>query len=184
MSKQNISAFTYKANGKANVLLSDVKVSAHKELIPDAILNDFKAIWDTGATNTAISERVVKQCNLIPISKATSNTANGQRIVNVYLIDLYLPNNVSISGVRATEFTAVEGSDLLIGMDVIGMGDLAISNYMGKTTFSFRVPSVACTDYVQQINSLKQAITTKIGRNDPCPCGSGRKYKKCCGQNI
>jgi len=24
----------------------------------------------------------------------------------------------------------------------------------------------------------------KIGRNDPCPCGSGKKYKKCCGRNI
>jgi uncharacterized protein len=23
---------------------------------------------------------------------------------------------------------------------------------------------------------------TKVGRNDPCPCGSGRKFKKCCGQ--
>ena len=23
--------------------------------------------------------------------------------------------------------------------------------------------------------------TEKIGRNDPCPCGSGKKYKKCCG---
>jgi len=23
---------------------------------------------------------------------------------------------------------------------------------------------------------------SKIGRNDPCPCGSGRKYKKCCLQ--
>jgi preprotein translocase subunit SecA len=22
---------------------------------------------------------------------------------------------------------------------------------------------------------------THVGRNDPCPCGSGRKYKKCCG---
>lgn len=22
----------------------------------------------------------------------------------------------------------------------------------------------------------------KCGRNDPCPCGSGKKYKKCCGQ--
>jgi SWIM/SEC-C metal-binding protein len=22
----------------------------------------------------------------------------------------------------------------------------------------------------------------KVGRNDPCPCGSGKKYKKCCGQ--
>jgi len=24
---------------------------------------------------------------------------------------------------------------------------------------------------------------TRVGRNDPCPCGSGKKYKKCCGQN-
>lgn len=24
----------------------------------------------------------------------------------------------------------------------------------------------------------------KIGRNEPCPCGSGKKYKKCCGKNI
>jgi len=23
----------------------------------------------------------------------------------------------------------------------------------------------------------------EIGRNDPCPCGSGKKYKKCCGKN-
>ena len=25
--------------------------------------------------------------------------------------------------------------------------------------------------------------TPKTGRNDPCPCGSGKKYKKCCGVN-
>ena len=25
--------------------------------------------------------------------------------------------------------------------------------------------------------------TPKVGRNDPCPCGSGKKYKKCCGRN-
>jgi len=23
----------------------------------------------------------------------------------------------------------------------------------------------------------------KVGRNDPCPCGSAKKYKKCCGAN-
>ena len=23
----------------------------------------------------------------------------------------------------------------------------------------------------------------KVGRNDPCPCGSGKKYKKCCGKD-
>lgn len=24
-------------------------------------------------------------------------------------------------------------------------------------------------------------VETKTGRNEPCPCGSGKKYKKCCG---
>ena len=29
---------------------------------------------------------------------------------------------------------------------------------------------------------VKQVIKgKKVGRNDPCPCGSGKKYKKCCG---
>lgn len=27
------------------------------------------------------------------------------------------------------------------------------------------------------------ASTRKVGRNDPCPCGSGKKYKRCCGLN-
>jgi len=26
--------------------------------------------------------------------------------------------------------------------------------------------------------------TQKIGRNVPCPCGSGKKYKRCCGANV
>jgi len=26
----------------------------------------------------------------------------------------------------------------------------------------------------------EQRFVTKIGRNEPCPCGSGKKYKKCC----
>jgi uncharacterized protein YchJ len=25
--------------------------------------------------------------------------------------------------------------------------------------------------------------TAKVGRNDPCSCGSGQKFKKCCGKN-
>ena len=29
----------------------------------------------------------------------------------------------------------------------------------------------------------KPATSVKVGRNDPCPCGSGKKYKKCCGMN-
>ena len=32
--------------------------------------------------------------------------------------------------------------------------------------------------------SDKQAVSNKIGRNSPCPCGSGKKYKKCCGKDA
>ena len=33
------------------------------------------------------------------------------------------------------------------------------------------------------LNPLKTKIAEKkVGRNEPCPCGSGKKYKKCCGK--
>lgn len=37
----------------------------------------------------------------------------------------------------------------------------------------------------QQITSAKKSVVSgrKVGRNDPCPCGSGLKYKNCCGKN-
>ncbi|MBO4229401.1 MAG: SEC-C domain-containing protein [Clostridia bacterium] len=35
----------------------------------------------------------------------------------------------------------------------------------------------------QKKQPVRNAATKKVGRNDPCPCGSGKKYKKCCGFN-
>ena len=39
------------------------------------------------------------------------------------------------------------------------------------------------TAQAQQNNTIVRT-TQKIGRNDPCPCGSGKKYKNCCGRNF
>lgn len=36
--------------------------------------------------------------------------------------------------------------------------------------------------YLQQKKSGTVISSKKVGRNDPCPCGSGKKYKKCCGK--
>ena len=36
--------------------------------------------------------------------------------------------------------------------------------------------------YKEQKESTTIRKEKKIGRNDPCPCGSGKKYKKCCGR--
>ena len=36
---------------------------------------------------------------------------------------------------------------------------------------------------INEIEGSKQAASEqKVGRNDPCPCGSGKKYKMCCGK--
>ena len=37
--------------------------------------------------------------------------------------------------------------------------------------------------YLEQKKSGTVVKGPKIGRNDPCPCGSGKKYKHCCGRN-
>ena len=37
---------------------------------------------------------------------------------------------------------------------------------------------------LEQKKSRTVVKGTKVGRNDPCPCGSGKKYKKCCGANL
>lgn len=36
----------------------------------------------------------------------------------------------------------------------------------------------------QPVSSNNTAARKKVGRNDPCPCGSGKKYKKCCGKEA
>lgn len=38
--------------------------------------------------------------------------------------------------------------------------------------------------YLEQKRSGTVHREKKIGRNDPCPCGSGKKYKKCCGRDA
>lgn len=36
----------------------------------------------------------------------------------------------------------------------------------------------------KEYNKGRIAVSNKVGRNEPCPCGSGKKYKKCCGKNV
>lgn len=49
-------------------------------------------------------------------------------------------------------------------MDIISKGDFSISNYGGRTIFSFRSPSMASTDYAKQIKLLEQYHVNKLSR--------------------
>ncbi len=37
---------------------------------------------------------------------------------------------------------------------------------------------------IEETEEKPKFDTTNVGRNDPCPCGSGKKFKKCCGANL
>ena len=61
------------------------------------------------------------------------------------------------------------------------------ANYLNYTLYSSATVlfcSNAFSEVFDIMSAPKQeqpAITQKVGRNDPCPCGSGKKYKNCCG---
>jgi hypothetical protein len=57
---------------------------------------------------------------------------------------------------------------------------------ISSTTVLYRSNAFSSTLGIIEDNENKPQIdlTQKIGRNDPCPCGSGKKFKKCCGAAL
>lgn len=190
--------FTTTSNGGLrNVLINDAEVApAHDTNNPPSNIEEhqFKALWDTGATRTVITREVAEKCALKQIGIAKVSTASEHGIeVPEYLINITLGNKVTIAHLRVAEGKLQGNIEILIGMDIINMGDFAVTNKEGQTVFSFRIPSAEWIDFVNQQprntpfprppqTPIRHKIEPKIGRNAPCPCGSGKKYKNCCLQ--
>lgn len=158
--------------------LSDAHIAAKKSV-------KCMALWDTGASNTVITPKLAKALNLPVTGMVNVNHAGGTSLVPKHIVNIMLPNDVGIPFTEVTEGN-LTGIDMLIGMDIISRGDFSITNVGGKTTFSFRIPSVETIDYCQNsghVPPVKPIVkASKVGRNDPCPCGSGKKFKHCCGR--
>lgn len=148
--------------------------------VPRPPVKEYRALWDTGATGFSITKRVIAELQLKPIRPIKVYNAHGEwKMKDAFLINIGLPCNVSVGGILAAEGSFGENKDVLIGMDLISLGDFAISNFGNKTTFSFRIPSFSQFE----LKSAPSSFTVQnphIGRNDPCPCKSGKKFKQCC----
>jgi len=143
---------------------------------------EYICIWDTGSTNSVISRKVVDQCSLKPTGMTQIRSATETRLCETFLISIFLPNKVAIPSIRVAGVDGLSDCDILIGMDIIRLGDFAVTHYDNKTTFSYCHPSLRQIDFVNEKSVPEHS--TKISRNSPCPCGSGKKYKKCCGKNT
>jgi preprotein translocase subunit SecA len=60
----------------------------------------------------------------------------------------------------------------------------AAHDEVGQFTMAERQRAAAQAPQGEQTVKKIQLETPKVGRNDPCPCGSGKKYKKCCGKGT
>ena len=127
----------------------------------------FDAIWDTGATNSCVTQAVIDACGLVPIGIAQVHGVGGATTEEAFLVNIYLPGGVVFSGLRVTRGRFV-GGDILIGMDVMNQGDFAVTNHGGITKFSFRIPSQKHIDFYEQ----HQALQKQFGR------GGQKKNKK------
>ena len=75
----------------------------------------------------------------------------------------------------ATNMVAIENVKTMLARQAVarGPGDLAPSS---------GGPEMAVEKKVSLPKVAVKRTAPKVGRNDPCPCGSGKKYKRCCGR--
>jgi len=136
-------AFTASFNELVDELTFPVKVWS--EFVTGKPANtppvEVTALWDTGAVVTCIKPWLKDQLNLRLLNIQTLLEGVGGEVnAHVTLINIQLMCDVEIDDcpVRITDFPGDE--DILIGMDIIGMGDFVVCNTGGKTSFSFAIP--------------------------------------------
>lgn len=169
-------AFTTDYPGLARVLMTVVRVGLPVADIAELrdgkiAIKEYQAIWDTGATNSTVTQKVVEELGLRPTGVIESRHAGGKSSVNTYLVSITVPNGVVFRQVRVSEVKLIPDDNqsdnqqpqLLIGMDIIGTGDFAVTNLNGKTTMTFRFPSSVRLDFVpdSKIHNVLEAKKNK-----------------------
>jgi SEC-C motif-containing protein len=87
-----------------------------------------------------------------------------------------------------------------LGLEIVGTPETSPGDQTGTVEFKVHYTRDGVTQVHHELSEFRRSDGTwyfsdgklvgnpqirraipKVGRNDPCPCGSGRKYKKCCG---
>ena len=175
-------AFSLNFTGLINRIISDIAISeVFDPQTPPAKRPQHlgtTASWDTGATQCIITRDTALKLNLKSVGKVIANHGGGASEHSTHLVNLILPNQVGLAGVQVIEMEHIQDNfGVIIGMDIISQGDFSITNFNGKTCFSFRTPSLHKIDYVEEWNKKFKNVRP----NDFCPCGADKKFRKCHG---
>lgn len=107
------------------------------------------------------------------LSRSLSNYRDNDDVLNAFLIDILV------------ELKATESLDLIRCAFQEEKVDIFLRGDLEDVEIDLGVRELRSTArpryfWTEDERPLSQKRTMKIGRNDPCPCDSGKKYKKCC----
>lgn len=95
----SVKSFTVKAPHIVHEILTSVEISKPAildEPSDNLIKIQTKALWDTGATHCAITKNAAEKAGLVPSSMVMVAHAGGISYKNVFLVDMHLPNKVTL----------------------------------------------------------------------------------------
>jgi predicted aspartyl protease len=99
-----------------------------------------RALWDTGAMLSAVTPEIAQKLNLVSTNRIKVNGIGNYSIADVVMVSIRLPNLIELKNARILVLNLVKDVDMLIGMDIIRLGDFSISNGAGRTLFTFAMP--------------------------------------------
>lgn len=135
--------------GICDVFIKTKEVNSHPNFHP------VKFLWDTGATISMIARRLIPKLHLTPIGQAESYNCSGSILVELFKVNLLLPNKIEIENVTVIA-DELPDTDCLIGMDIINLCDFAITHKGGNTKFSFQIPSAADIQFTDSYDNYNR----------------------------
>ena len=168
-----------------NLLKNDISVDEVKNLSPEELIDKLSKL--------VIEEYEEK---IAPIPKEVTNEF--EKVITLQVLDKYWMEHINTmshlrEGIHLRGYAqedplrayTMEGFDLFDSM--LQKVDKDISIFLLKAEIRQNIERKAVSK--KQITNEKDDSvkhtpkkSQKIGRNDPCPCGSGKKYKNCCGK--
>ena len=168
-----------------NLLAKDIKKSEINDLSPEGVISK-------------LYELVVKEYETKIKDIPEAVTAEFEKVITLQVLDNYWMEHINTmshlrEGIHLRGYAqedplrayTMEGFDLFDSMMQKIDKDVSIFLLKAEIRHNIERKEVSkkkITNDVKEDTKKAPKRVNKIGRNDPCPCGSGRKYKMCCGK--
>ncbi|NCU31521.1 MAG: preprotein translocase subunit SecA, partial [Candidatus Moranbacteria bacterium] len=155
----------------------------------DAIEDLRQGIWMRGDKNTVLAEYRQEAFSLFKKLMKMIEQTVVQRIFRVQINPEIIAQKQAELEQQKARMTTSGASEQNMDLSVIGNSESKErTEALTVKGDAKNLAAALAKQAAKQNNLTEEKVLTakkqvKVGRNDPCPCGSGKKYKKCCGKN-